>query len=51
MKEDYLFTNTYNKKTLENHQNILKALKDRDLNKLLLYIELHYDTIIEGLKK
>ncbi|MDY6894739.1 MAG: GntR family transcriptional regulator [Thermotogota bacterium] len=51
MKEDYLFTNTYNKKTLENHQNILKALKERDLNKLLLYIELHYDTIIEGLKK
>lgn len=51
MREEYLFTNTYNKKTLENHRNILRALKERDLNKLLLYIELHYETIIEGLKK
>lgn len=50
MKKDYLFTNTYNRKTLENHENILKALKEKDLNKLLKYIDLHYDTIIEGLK-
>jgi hypothetical protein len=48
--KDYLFTNTYNRKTLENHENILKALKEKDLNKLLKYIDLHYDTIIEGLK-
>ncbi|RAO99287.1 hypothetical protein PW5551_04985 [Petrotoga sp. 9PW.55.5.1] len=50
MKKDYLFTNTYNRKTLENHENILKALKEKDLNKLLNSIDLHYDTIIEGLK-
>ncbi|HOL87542.1 MAG TPA: hypothetical protein PLK32_09315, partial [Defluviitoga tunisiensis] len=51
IKKEYLFTNTYNKKTLENHRNILNALKNRDLNQLLFYIEMHYDTIIRGLKK
>ena len=51
LKEDYLFTNTYNKKTLENHKNIFKALKEKDLDKLLFFIELHYKTIIVGLKK
>lgn len=51
MKKEYLFTNTYNKKTLENHKNILNALRNRDLNLLLFYIEMHYDTIIRGLKK
>jgi|GEM_PF-829408 len=49
LKKEYLFSELYNKISLENHKRIFNALKDRDLKQLLESIDRHYDSIVQGL--
>ncbi|MDK2923112.1 MAG: GntR family transcriptional regulator, transcriptional repressor for pyruvate dehydrogenase complex [Pseudothermotoga sp.] len=50
LKRDYLWDEEYQKRSIENHRRILRAVSQGSQDELLRAIKLHYDTIREHLE-
>jgi len=50
LKRDYLWDNGYQKKAVENHRRIFRAVAQRDGEKLVQALKVHYDSIREHLE-
>lgn len=50
LKRDYLWDEEYQKRSIENHKRILKAISQGNQDELLRAIKVHYDTIRQHLE-
>jgi len=50
LKRDYLWDNGYQKKAIENHKRIFLAVTQRNREKLVQALKIHYDSIREHLE-